>query len=594
MNRILKEKGPILFLLAAAALLRFWNIHTLEYHYDELSAILRALGLHNWNEHIQNGVLPDGHPAGIQTLIWVTGDHVTLLKSMAALAGTAAVYFIYRSGLVLFQPATAYASAVLLAISYPALFWSQQIRPYAFGLCATTALLWIAAQIVFEKKQHISKYLLMGILAAACSYIHYFSGLFALIIMAFVLIFSAGKWKYNFISWMTAAVLFLPHIAITIHQLNAGGLGWLSKPSISFIPEHLFQIFSNSGILMAIILIPVITGILVLVRNKIKPPAKNLWILFALFILPLTIGFLYSIWRAPVLQHSVLLFSLPPFLLILAYFISQLPVNFYRVQLLIILFGGISVIIWNRQHYSMVYKEPYSSAVKYMVSHPQQHYVADVPKDIFAYYINKFDPSGQVKFRYLLLDRELFSFRHAKKIAEKKQETLVVSSGSHPGLVPIFEDFTYSSKYSDPKSTWIGLEIPEFRSLKPDSFLFSNYPLHYNWNGQAISIPFTELKPEPNDVIVVRYSFPSNASPWGEIQTGLYNNNRLIDWRSTPMETSWSAGIHSPFHFIKLADIPGWNENTVLVLNSDQGYKGGGFHVRLSKGNPYLYGVPKH
>ncbi|MBM3437992.1 MAG: hypothetical protein FJX91_02550, partial [Bacteroidetes bacterium] len=39
--------------------------------YDELSAIFRAMQASNWHDHLQNGVAVDGHPAGLQTLLWL-------------------------------------------------------------------------------------------------------------------------------------------------------------------------------------------------------------------------------------------------------------------------------------------------------------------------------------------------------------------------------------------------------------------------------------------------------------------------------------------------------------------------------------------
>jgi uncharacterized membrane protein len=126
------ETIALALILTVAALLRFWRIWDMEYFYDELSAILRA-NVNSWSAHLQKGVKPDGHPALVQTLIWLIGDHVTLLKCLAASCGTAAVYFTYRAGRSAFNPAAGLAAAALMAVLYIPVFWSQQVRPYAFG-----------------------------------------------------------------------------------------------------------------------------------------------------------------------------------------------------------------------------------------------------------------------------------------------------------------------------------------------------------------------------------------------------------------------------------------------------------------------------
>jgi hypothetical protein len=61
--------GWAMVVLAIVAL-RFWDLQAYAWGYDELSAVFRAMQAKDWHAHLQQGVAVDGHPAGLQTLIW--------------------------------------------------------------------------------------------------------------------------------------------------------------------------------------------------------------------------------------------------------------------------------------------------------------------------------------------------------------------------------------------------------------------------------------------------------------------------------------------------------------------------------------------
>ena len=94
-----KEKSirvlPFALIFGLAVFLRFYKIDQFQFDSDELSAIFRAKNAANWHQHILNGILVDGHPAGIQTLIWLWvkqfSSNPLPLKIIAALFGLANV-----------------------------------------------------------------------------------------------------------------------------------------------------------------------------------------------------------------------------------------------------------------------------------------------------------------------------------------------------------------------------------------------------------------------------------------------------------------------------------------------------------------------
>ena len=67
-----KEKSiralPFALIFGLAVFLRFFKIDQFQFDSDELSAIFRAQNAINWHQHVFNGIMVDGHPAGVQTL----------------------------------------------------------------------------------------------------------------------------------------------------------------------------------------------------------------------------------------------------------------------------------------------------------------------------------------------------------------------------------------------------------------------------------------------------------------------------------------------------------------------------------------------
>lgn len=103
---------------------------------------------------------------------------------------------------------------------------------------------------------------------------------------------------------------------------KVGGIGgpdgWLGKPTPEFLMDHLVFIFNGSrGLLLSIFVVCGISGVLF-----IRKPNPFQGLAFTLWLLPMIIGYIYSINKNPVLQDSVLLFGLP-FLLIFVF--SGLP-----------------------------------------------------------------------------------------------------------------------------------------------------------------------------------------------------------------------------------------------------------------------------
>ncbi|MFB6257841.1 MAG: hypothetical protein ABEH38_04030 [Flavobacteriales bacterium] len=202
----------------------------------------------------------------------------------------------------------------MASAAYPVLY-SRLARPYAFGLLFILmfAFYWSKFLKARDRKEEF-RWMPMFILSAAlCTLTHYFCGLTAILlgIIGFFHLRKGAWWNY-LISGLGVLLLFLPHLRITLRDLSFGGVGgkegWLEAPGLSFFSEHLLRIFNDSPWVLLAVTCLLSIGILMGERDRSPSPP---WALVLVFILPPLIGYFYSVQVNPVLQNSVLIFSMP-------------------------------------------------------------------------------------------------------------------------------------------------------------------------------------------------------------------------------------------------------------------------------------------
>jgi hypothetical protein len=205
------------------------------------------------------------------------------------------------------------------------------------------------------------------------------------------------------------------------------------------------------------------------------------------------------------------------------------------------------------------------------------------------------------------------------------QVFLGLQSGSQPWLLPLIEShFNHTSRYQEPLTStsqsklpptktreksnkneeslnpntlahefliggeWLTLAEPREPQFTPEDFhLTESQPIYNSTDTTLLSttIEISDFNPRPNDVILIVVKTDACR---GDIETSLWNNQTQIDWRSTKIADYQTAGFHYALHAIKLADIPNWNQRTLLRVRI-----GAASQCLIGKylGNPHLYGV---
>lgn len=348
----------VIVIVFAGLILRLYRLD-FSYSNDELSALSRV-GYDSFGELVQKGFYVDGHPGGIQVFLFywskLFGMDEWIIRLPFALAGGIGIWFTIKTFARWFSPATGLLAGAFIAFLAFPLLYSQIARPYGIGLTFSMIMAWFWTKLLFDEKPKVWVALAFSLSAAACMYNHYFSFLLALIAGITGLFFlKKDRIPHYLGAGILAAVIFSPHIYITLNHLSIGGVGlWLAKPEWTWLFEHLAYVFNNSYVIA--LLLVLIGAFQFFTFKKTSGLLTFRIISLILFLLPFLIGFFYSRFINPVLQHSVLIFSFPFLLGFIFSFAGNIPVKWINPMLAVVLISGIVQTVfvsgyYNRQHF---------------------------------------------------------------------------------------------------------------------------------------------------------------------------------------------------------------------------------------------------
>jgi len=159
------------------------------------------------------------------------------------------------------------------------------------------------------------------------------------------------------LSILLSLALFAPHIPLFFKQLNLKGLGWIGPPQPWFFKYYMYYVFNFSPYVNGTLLFFVLQGIYISFKRKQFSQHKYRAIAFLWFALPAGIGYFYSVYRAPVLQSSVLIFGFPFLILFICSFI-KLPVGWLKtMQIAALLLVLTTSLVSERNYYTLFYHQ---------------------------------------------------------------------------------------------------------------------------------------------------------------------------------------------------------------------------------------------
>ena len=382
----------VLAVVLVAIGLRFGWLFSLPLTNDETSALMR-LQVSGLGELINGVVWNDGHPMLVQVFLWYWtqwfGTAVWVIKLPFLLCGVGAVILMIHIGMRLNRPwAGLMAAAMLATLQFPVMY-SEIARPYAPGLLLAlwafyVWLRWVA--LCWGDSPRMKDLLMPMLLLALAGYLgasnHYFNGLIlGLLFVAGLSWLPTKYWLRYLWPWVMMVAFYAHQIGIFMHHLQVGSPGWLSVPTWSTLGKHLLY---SIGYSVWIWVFWALIGFGLLVRVWMRTqrlegtgevvatnigrfvPRKEWATVLLLYLLPMAIAFAYSIYRAPVFQDSVLLFSFPFGLLAVSWWMDQewLGIRWKAFLLALTLLVNTYVLIVDRRHVAQFGNQSYDGAVR--------------------------------------------------------------------------------------------------------------------------------------------------------------------------------------------------------------------------------------
>jgi len=634
-----KNNGIIIFILIVASVLRIIFPTKIPFTQDEFSALFRT-EFNSFNDLIQSGVKPDGHPALIQVFLfyWVKiiGINELFIKLPFILSGIASVYLIYIIAKKWHNQTVALISAAFMAsLQYPVMY-SQIARPYISGLFFCLMMVWFWTNLVQKPQNQFFKKAFFYVLFSSLSaYNHHFSLLFAFIVGATGCFMIERKYliKYLLLE-LIVFVLYIPHLGIFFNQLNTGSIeDWLNKPGPSFIPDYITYLFHFSYLVGILIFTLCCIGFYQ-IKTACNWNKKFFIVSLILFISPIIIGFVYSYTVGAVMQYSVLIFSFPFFLFILFSHIQPLNFQFN----LIIVIGILSInsysLVNERLHYRLFYQSLYEQIIIETENIQKEHgnnciSILSSSKKISEFYFKE----NNIQPNICWLD----TFEKNTDLIDflKIQKADFLSFGCLSNLDPIkwnliTEYFPFLNKKIDYnggsfyllskidlysknyllmnavnnfESTALGWEEPENEYITDSLSLSGKYSYFMDKSREyspAYIGPLDYFIRNKNDFIDVSVYIHSPVNLSGAyIVSSIESNGRLIDWRSAIISYSRQnipfAVWQKTFHSIKLSDVAIDGSKPVLKVfiwnSSHESFYIDDIIIKGRIGNPYLYGL---
>ena len=650
--RLRYEHILLLFILLTGLFLRLYRLDDLSLTNDDLSALSR-LQYDSFSELIEYGVTPDGHPAGVQVFLYywtkAFGDGEMALHVPFIFMGMLSIALGYWLGKRWFSTSCGLSMAVALAVWQYPLAHSLSIRPYLPGLVGILgmALCWTSLLQTPKERPWLNRmgYVVLGLMAC---YSHYFSLLEAalLALTGFLFLQKSNRTPY-LMSTAAIGLLYLPHIPIFLSQLEKGGVGgWLGPPAPDFLFRYFDYLLHFSGWMWGMVL--GLTGLTIFYtfrHQQEKSTLKRIHyqiIALILFVLPLGIGWAYSVWVNPVLHYQVLFFAFPFLLMLLFSMPCSLSNTWQAVVTGLFLIVSVGTLIGERQHFQVFYNRGPKAIIQQQFQQFQQSqqsspFLFQVNQPFYAQYyrdriapelkIDRYEvPADYTEFRnwvshlpnstftlawanrmipweYVQMTREYYPYLKEKQLGVVSESYVFTQENMNADPYP----FHFESSLSFENE---GLYWSEMGEMQEDSvYASAPYGCRLDFSSQfspAFAQPLSQITSTPFDIleaevsVLYKNSLPKDASlaitfeRKGEILAAQYMPLRR--WVAEP--NKWFKVYHS----IRLRHLPlvyddktqvkvyVWNpEGQELFLDD--------FGVRTVPGNRYLYGwiepIPK-
>lgn len=614
---------PFFFVLILAIAVRFIGLQDRPWDSDELGALFRAEHAQRFDDHIQLGVRIDGHPALVQTFLWINVQiacfNPVQLKIIWSIASVLGISFFYAFFWTRMGRKTAFFVFSSLALLWWPVSLGIWVRPYSIAFLWLGLLAFSSERCSRQKGKKTLWLVLMALSLALLAYTHYMAALTGVLFLVSELWTRRLTPRLFWIIGAGAFALYVPHLGIFFSQLKEGGLSWLGPPQNDFLFDHIYYVLNQSRLVALWFMLFLVTGIVFsytrgLSHNLIR---KSL-ALGGIWVLVFIISFIYSRVQKPVLQHNALFFALPFLLGGISVLIQKMPLTvlrFFNFLWVALLFFSLSK---EKGYFTTAFEDRYASPIKAISRMEAQNNRADLtlldgPTDVLNFHLG-LHPINPVWLLENLDNNKITQLNSLFRISDSSRIFWIgLHAGSDVNLQTYFWSRLQIIPLTDPKvkrhfitgGEYFAAKVSDSSFLESHKFITKMLPMN-----EGLFIDFKEIEAqlgaiEKNDIfmISVEDGFTCNEVfrefdlVTAIFQEGFNRALNQIDYRFTPNTNSQNQFKDWLHHPVKLADIPNWDTKSRLRVSYE--YRGTEdvkfqhapipMRIRKIKGNPHLY-----
>ncbi|MCA9566301.1 MAG: glycosyltransferase family 39 protein [Myxococcales bacterium] len=238
MPRLSPGTLAVVALVALGAGLRMYGLDVQSLWHDELSTV-HASQLPTLADVVRVGgaedVHPPGHPLLVRAWTSLVGTGAPGMRASSAVAGILTLPLLAALGGRLGE-GLGWRTAMVGALAWMPIHYSQELRPYAWVLLATTALLTL---LVTPGRSAVREAAAIGLTAALAAWMHYFGLLAAALAIPAAALARQRRgepWKPVVAGGLLALLVYLPWLAALTAQVERGKI-WIPPVTLGRVAD---------------------------------------------------------------------------------------------------------------------------------------------------------------------------------------------------------------------------------------------------------------------------------------------------------------------------------------------------------------------
>lgn len=466
MRKRLYRNFPLLALLGImllAGFLRFYGLGFQSLWNDELNTWGIALSNDSLAGTIAEfftemvGVHPPGYYLLIQIIAEYFGDSEWVLRLPSAIAGLLSVFATYLLGRRLYSWREGLIAALLMAVLWTPVYYSQEARMYSLLLLFTilATYFWVPILRSLDRHSRPGFFSVLGYVfsAALASYLHYFG---------FYLVALQGLWVfllfirrprmlvYVFLVYGLVLLAYAPWMPVLFGRMGqgAGAISHIGTPGLRTFLNYAVFVFSRSPVFGLVVLVLYLfllvkrlyplyqTGGRAGTEGLLRSPGflLGLWLT-----VPFAGAYVVSLLWTPILEPRYLIISLPPAYLLVARAVTRLPLRPSTQGVAVV--AGAALLLFQltflMNYYSEPSKEQIREAVQFAVENERPDsllaYCAGVRTQFFDYYLVRSGSDREFQVRACETEDELArlieegNYRYVSFVASRPPEEPVLN-----------------------------------------------------------------------------------------------------------------------------------------------------------------------